>query len=120
MKQKLNEANSPQGEVWFTEHDITIPVRDGTTIAARVHAPKDIPEDGCPLFVVFHGGGFVLGDLENEVTLCRQWNKLGGVALNVDYRLAPEHKFPIPGDDTYDALKWVWRLMILLRVEANI
>jgi acetyl esterase/lipase len=66
-----------------------------------------LPEDGCPIFVVYHGGGFVLGDLDDEATLCRNFTQLGGIAVNVDYRLAPEHPFPVPIEDAFDALKWV-------------
>jgi acetyl esterase/lipase len=56
---------------------------------------------------MFHGGGFCLGNLENETEFCRRWADLGGVAVNVDYRLAPEFSFPTPVYDAYDALKWV-------------
>jgi acetyl esterase/lipase len=73
----------------------------------RIHKPKVLPEDGCPIFVVYHGGGFVLGGLDDEAILCRNFTQLGGIAVNVDYRLAPEHPFPVPIEDAFDALKWV-------------
>jgi acetyl esterase/lipase len=103
------DASSPSsdGESWYVEEDIRVPVRDGTTIAVRIHKPKNPPVDGCPVFVVYHGGGFCLGGLDSEVVLCRSFVKLGGIAVNVDYRLAPEHAFPVPFLDAYDALKWV-------------
>lgn len=57
---------------------------------------------------MLHGGGFALGGLDNEALLCRRWcAEYGGVSVNVDYRLAPEHKFPVPVYDSYDAVKWV-------------
>lgn len=57
--------------------------------------------------VMLHGGGWILGDLENEAQLCKVWCKeFKGVAINVDYRLAPEVKFPVPLNDCYDAVKW--------------
>lgn len=90
----------------YIEEDIQIPVRDGTTIAARIHKPATPPADGSPIFVMYHGGGFCLGGLDNETLLLRRWTQLGGVAVNVDYRLAPEHQFPVPVEDAYDALKW--------------
>lgn len=90
----------------YVEEDTHIPVRDGSTIVVRIHKPKSPPEDGCPIFVVYHGGGFCLGGLDNEASLCRSFTKLGGIAVNVDYRLAPEHSFPVPFLDAYDALKW--------------
>ena len=89
------------------EEDRQIPVRDGSSITVRIHKPKTPPKNGCPIFVVYHGGGFVFGGLENEVLLCRSFTELGGIAVNVDYRLAPEHPFPVPIVDAYDALKWV-------------
>lgn len=58
--------------------------------------------------VMLHGGGWILGGLENEALLCRKWcEEFNGVSVNVDYRLAPEFKFPIPVHDCYDVVKWV-------------
>lgn len=90
----------------YVEEDIQIPVRDGSTIAVRIYKPKNLPQDGCPIFVVYHGGGFCLGGLDDDAAFCRSFTKLGGIAVNVDYRLAPEHTFPVPFLDAYDALKW--------------
>lgn len=97
-------------EITYVEEDRQIPVRDGSTITIRIHKPKTLPGDGCPIFVVYHGGGFCLGGLDNESILCRNFTRLGGIAVNVDYRLAPEHPFPVGVNDAYDALKWVSRL----------
>lgn len=102
MTALLESENDPS----YVEEDIRIPVRDGSTIAIQIHKPKALPDDGCPIFVVYHGGGFCLGGLDNEVVLCRAFTALGGIAVNVDYRLAPEHPFPVPCLDAYDALKW--------------
>jgi acetyl esterase/lipase len=55
---------------------------------------------------MYHGGGYAVGGLDNETLLLRRWARLGGVAVNVDYRLAPEHPFPVGIHDAYDALKW--------------
>jgi acetyl esterase/lipase len=107
------------GEVSYVEEERQIEVRDGSSITIRIHSPKNISSDGCPVFVVFHGGGWVLGDLDNEIVLCRSFTKLGGVAVNVNYRLAPENPFPIPVEDAYDALKWVRRLPALATSYAD-
>lgn len=93
----------------IAEEDLKISLRDGMKIAVRIHQPKMIPRDGCPALVMFHGGGFCLGNLDSETQFCRSWVRLGGVAVNVDYRLAPEAPFPIPVYDAFDALKWVSR-----------
>jgi acetyl esterase/lipase len=108
LKKNLSAANtSTAANVTYVESDQEIPMRDGAEIRVRVHAPKSPAADGCPGLIVFHGGGFCLGGLDNEVTLCRKWTELGGVAVNVDYRLAPEHVFPTAVHDAYDALIWV-------------
>jgi acetyl esterase/lipase len=106
VKRGLNEANTTKGDLPYVEEDRKIQVRDGNSITVRIHSPKNPPKDGSPIFVVFHGGGFCLGGLDNEAVLCRKFTERGGVAVNVDYRLAPEHPFPTPVHDAYDALKW--------------
>jgi acetyl esterase/lipase len=89
------------------EADITIPARDGYEIPIRVHKPQSIPTDGCPLVVMYHGGGFCLGDLDTETLNCRAFvNHFNAVCLNVDYRLAPEWPFPVAINDAWDALQW--------------
>ena len=105
MKRSLSAANSTE-QISYVEADREIPMRDGKSIAIRIHSPKSRQEDGHPGLVLYHGGGFALGSLDNEVALCRKWTDLGGIAVNVDYRLAPENPFPVPGNDAYDALVW--------------
>ena len=108
LKRDAIAANAVPGEeTTYIEEDRQIPVRDGASIMVRVHRPKNPPQGGSPGLVIYHGGGFCLGGLDNEVGTCRAWTELGGVAVNVDYRLAPEHPFPVPINDAYDALKWV-------------
>lgn len=99
-------ASNSFAPVTYTETDVTIPVRDGASILVRIHKPKSPLSDGSPIFVVYHGGGFCLGGLDNEALLCRKFTELGGIAVNVDYRLAPENPFPVPVEDAFDALKW--------------
>ena len=92
----------------YTEEDIRIPVRDGRHVAARVYRPRGgAPAGGCPGFCVFHGGGYMLGDFVTEEELCARFTGLGGIAVNVDYRHAPEHVFPAAIEDAHDAMKWV-------------
>lgn len=57
--------------------------------------------------VMFHGGGFVVGNLAVNAGLAHTFAEMGGVAVDVDYRLAPEHPFPVPVHDCLDALRWV-------------
>ncbi|KAK0625702.1 AB hydrolase superfamily protein B1A11.02 [Lasiodiplodia hormozganensis] len=87
---------------------ITIPVRDGASIAAALYRPVTKPEAGSPLVVAFHGGGWCLGVPEMEEVNCvNAVQKYGAVAISVDYRLAPEHPFPTAINDSWDALKWI-------------
>jgi len=61
-----------------------------------------------PALVYFHGGGFVFGNLDTHDAVCRALAKeSGAVVIAVDYRLAPEHKFPAAVDDSYAATVWV-------------
>ncbi len=110
LKLKLTAANtstSTSAPTPYVETDQEIPVRDNSTITVRIHRPTTATAEGSPGLVVWHGGGFCLGGLDNEVALCRRWTALGGVAVNVSYRLAPEHPFPQAVEDAYDSLLWV-------------
>lgn len=106
-KQALNAVQGGEME-GVKEEDITVPARDGYAIPVRIHKPTSPPADGSPLVVMYHGGGFALGGLENEELNCRQLvQKLGCTCVNVDYRLAPEHPFPTAAHDSWDVTKWV-------------
>lgn len=79
---------------------------NGRTIGARLYVPENADEKP-PLVLFYHGGGWVIGDLESHDATARIIAKTSGAAvLAVDYRLAPETKFPGPLDDCYDALLW--------------
>src|SRR6186997_1631458 len=61
-----------------------------------------------PVLVFYHGGGYVIGDLDTHDYVCRKLaNAAGCAVVSVDYRLAPEHKFPAAIDDAAAALRWV-------------
>jgi acetyl esterase len=80
------------------EYQETVPVR-----IYRPSAKKDLP-----VTLFFHGGWFIIGDLESHDSLARSLaNASGSVVIAVDYRLAPEHPFPAAIDDAYHALVWV-------------
>jgi acetyl esterase/lipase len=74
----------------LVEEEITIPARDGYQIPARIHRPETTPSGGSPLIVMYHGGGYCVGDPNGEALNCRAFVKyFGAVCVNVDYRLAP-------------------------------
>ncbi|MFF5400602.1 alpha/beta hydrolase [Peribacillus butanolivorans] len=83
-----------------------IPIGQDTEINVRIYTPMG--EGPFPIFVYYHGGGWVLGDLETSDATCRMLaNRTGRVVVSVDYRLAPEYKFPVPVEDSFASLKWV-------------
>lgn len=94
------DKRTPVGEVT----ELTIPCATHT-IAARLYRP--VAAHGGGLTVFFHGGGFVIGSLETHDHVCRDLCVHSGAAvLSVDYRLAPEHKFPAATDDCLQAVRW--------------
>lgn len=87
--------------------ELSIPTRDGATIAARLYAPA---QERLPVLLYFHGGGFTIGSVATHDALCRHLSHLSHCAVvSVDYRLAPEHKFPTAANDAWDALQWLAR-----------
>src|SRR5579863_6998720 len=75
-------------------------------IPVRIYTPKGKPPFGVLMY--FHGGGWVVGDIEMTDQPCRMLTNAGGcVTVSVVYRLAPEHKFPAGPEDCYAATKWV-------------
>ena len=85
--------------------ELAIPVRDGQSIPARLYAPS---RDALPLLVYFHGGGFTVGSVATHDSLCRHLSHLAQCAVvSVDYRLAPELKFPTAVHDAWDAVQWL-------------
>jgi acetyl esterase len=85
--------------------DRAIPGPHGA-IPIRVYRPSG--EAGLPVFVWIHGGGWSLGDLgEGDVVDRMISNQAGCLIVSVDYRLAPEHKFPVPFEDCLAAVQWV-------------
>ncbi len=87
----------------------TFPAADGYPVAVRVYVPVGLENSiGRPAMVFAHGGGWCLGSLPAWESPCRQLAEATGcVILSVGYRLAPEHKFPVPLEDVYSALCWI-------------
>jgi acetyl esterase len=91
-------------------HDVvnrTIPAA-GAELGIRIYTPRPIAAGtSMPIVLHFHGGGFVAGDLDTHDSIARYYAKHADViVIGVDYRLAPEHRFPAAVDDAYAAVTW--------------
>jgi acetyl esterase len=85
--------------------DIRIPAADGTPLRARVYARSTA---ALPVLLYMHGGGFTIGSLETHDSLCRQLARSSGAAVvALEYRLAPEHRFPVAVEDAWAAMRWL-------------
>ena len=102
-----------------TIKNFTIPGSAGD-IRARAYTPVAAGGDALPALIYFHGGGFVVGDLDTHDGLCRLFAHEGGFrVIAVDYRLAPEHKWPAALDDGVAALRWIAENAPALGVDAG-
>ena len=85
--------------------DLAISARDGAALPARLYAPS---QAALPVLLYFHGGGFTVGSIASHDTLCRVLAAQAGCAVvSVDYRLAPEHRFPTAVNDAWDAVQFI-------------
>lgn len=102
-------ATNPEPPELARVAPLAIPAPHGT-IPARIYVPKQprLQSGLAPALVFFHGGGWVIGDLDSHDVACRQLADAGAlVVISVDYRLAPEHKFPAAADDAITATQWI-------------
>lgn len=99
--------------------DRMVPSPDGD-IAVRVYTPAEAVGVEPGVLLWFHGGGWVMGDLETADATCRALaNRAGAVVVSVDYRLAPEHPAPAAIEDCLTALAWTVENAELLGVDAS-
>jgi acetyl esterase len=92
----------PRGMEVDIVEDLVVGERD---VPVRLYQPKS--DRPLPALVYYHGGGWVVGDLEMHDDTCRALANEGQcIVVSTDYRLAPEHPFPIPLDDCWSVLRW--------------
>ncbi len=97
--------------------DIEIPGPAGA-LTARLYA--SCAEAGLPVLLYFHGGGFTIGGIETHDSLCRQFALRSGAAvISLDYRLAPENRFPAAVDDCWAAMHWLVSNAETLRLDPS-
>jgi acetyl esterase len=101
----IPEAPEPVGSV----EDRTVPGPAGPVPVRVYHPTRDAAAGGAPPVVAFfHGGGWVVCDLDSHDGMCRAiCNASGCVVVAVDYRLAPEHRFPAGAEDAYAVTAWL-------------
>ncbi|KAG4434569.1 hypothetical protein IFR05_009955 [Cadophora sp. M221] len=96
-----------QGALKITDQKCPV---EGGEITIRIIEP-DVEKFGSrekPVYVNFHGGGWVFGGLETNFDFCKRVaHEVGAVVFDVDYRLSPEFKFPIPVNDCWEAINWI-------------
>ena len=100
---------------------LSIPAPHGA-IPARIYTPKALRKTNglAPCLVFYHGGGWVIGDLESHDVVCRKLAHEGEmIVIAIDYRLAPEHKFPAAVDDAMTAVKWIAANAKQLGIDAS-
>lgn len=115
----VSQMLEPQGLAIGKIENMSCPGPAGD-IRLRVYTPVAGGSTALPCLVFFHGGGWVIGDLDSHDALCRTLsNETGARVVAVDYRLAPEHKFPAAADDCYAATKWVEANASQLSIDAN-
>ncbi|MEX0693868.1 MAG: alpha/beta hydrolase [Rhodospirillales bacterium] len=116
-KLKLAGTPLPTAEV----HDLVMD-RPGAPIPARIYRRRALEKQDCaaPLLVFFHGGGWMIGDLDTHDQLCRRLaNETGGTILSVDYRLSPEHKFPAAVEDALFSVAWAHENSAFLGIDST-
>jgi len=114
-RQTLQPEPEPVGHV----QDLNIPGPDGE-VGLRLYRPTSNTHDTLPALVYLHGGGFVVGNLDSHDTLCRALcNQAGCAVIAVDYRCAPEHKYPAAAHDCLAATRWVYAHSGDLNIDAH-
>jgi acetyl esterase len=105
MRETANIPRPTDDRITEVEKIISRPDSE-SNITIRIYTPKE-RKGLLPSLVFYHGGGFVMGDLESTHPRCLRLSSDGGaIVVSVDYRLAPEHPFPAGIEDCYTALQW--------------
>ncbi len=114
-------AASPEAPELQSVAPLSIPAPHGA-IPARLYTPKRLRDRNglAPALVFFHGGGWVIGDLDTHDAACRRLAHEGELlVLAIDYRLAPEHRFPAAVDDAIAATQWIAANTAELGIDAS-
>lgn len=125
------DLSAPDAREWFAQfrrpYDVPIGAVENRAIAGpggdipiRIYTPAEAPAAPMPALVYYHGGGWVVGDLDSHDPVCRSLaNASACKIVAVDYRLAPEHPWPASPDDCFAATQWVASHADALGVNAD-
>lgn len=109
FRNKINSllsASLPKDKIYKTE-DKTIKTEDGYNLPIRIYYPTEAKD--LPIVMHFHGGAWILGSIETEDAVSRILaNSCNCIVISVDYRLAPEFKFPTAVNDCFTATRWAY------------
>lgn len=109
-------SGTPPEPVKLVE-DLRIP-GPNNGLPLRVYHPN--PDERLPVLVFFHGGGWTINDLDTHDAVCRKLaNDAGSAVISVDYRLAPEYKYPFGLEDAYLATQWVEDNASVIKCDAS-
>lgn len=108
-REQVSQSDMVDLQPLISVADFSIPSRDGQKLEARTYRSRACdPELALPIYMHFHGGGFLFGTLQSEDAICaRIALATGAIVLNVNYRHTPEHTYPTAWNDAEDALCWV-------------
>ena len=106
IRSRFVAPSTPEGVGEVCDASVRGPAGD---IAVRIYRPSSMPGP-VPTLVYAHGGGFVFCDLDSHDGLCRAFaNLIPAVVVSVDYRLAPEHRWPAAAEDVFAVAQWAAR-----------
>ncbi len=118
LRTMMQTGELPVEDVARTE-DRVIPGADGTELPIRIYWPSTSNEP-LPVVVFFHGGGWVIGGIDSHDGQVREMvNRTAMVYVSVDYRLAPEARFPASAEDCYAATQWVAANAAVIGADAD-
>ena len=100
--------------------DIKIPLKDQKINARYYRGISKNSTELLPLTIFFHGGGWVIGDLDTHDVVCRQLANEGKFdVISIDYRMGPEYRFPTAINDSLDSIKWIVKNSLNLPINVN-
>ncbi len=116
----MRSALSPATPDVFEVKDMKIPVENDTIKARFYRGINNNKNDVLPVTIFFHGGGWVIGDLDTHDVVCRQLANQGNFdVIAIDYRMGPEFRFPIAINDAVNSINWVKKNPLKLPIDSS-